>query len=80
MIFKILGLFVNTLTANDKYSFLNSDSSTQPIQMQLCKKLKSFSELFRAFFNSRLNFEHFSKNDDPHSLCIPKITNWERRG
>ena len=30
-IHKILGLFVNTLTSNDKYSLLNRDKSVQPI-------------------------------------------------
>ena len=30
---EILGLFVNTLTADDKYSLHNSENLTQPIQM-----------------------------------------------
>ena len=33
MIGIILGLFFNTLTAGQKYSFLNRDKQTQPIQM-----------------------------------------------
>ena len=74
------GLLVNTLTADEKYSVLNSDSLTQPIQMQLSKKLKSFSELFCAFFKSTLYFERFLKNDDPHSLSIPESTNCESGG
>ena len=45
----MLGLFVNTLTANDKYSHLNRDNLRQPIQMQLSIKLKSFFEIFCAF-------------------------------
>ena len=45
----------------------------QPIQMQLSKKQKTFSEVFSAFLKSRLNFEHFRKKDDPHSLCISEI-------
>ena len=61
MIFKILGLFVNTLTADDKYYLLNRDNLMQLIQMQLSKKPKVFSELFCAVFKSRLNFEHFQK-------------------
>ena len=32
VICKILGLFINTLTADDKYSLLNRDNLTQPIQ------------------------------------------------
>ena len=75
----MLGLFFNTLTADEKYSLLYRDNLTQPIQMQLSKKLKSFSELFSAVLNSRLNFELFKKKDHPHSLCIPQIKNCERR-
>ena len=32
VICKILGLFINTLTADDKYSLLNRDNLMQPIQ------------------------------------------------
>ena len=38
VISKILGLFVNALTADDKYSLRNSEDLQQPIQMQLFKK------------------------------------------
>ena len=38
VICKILGLFVNTMTVGDKYSLLNRDNLTQPIQMQLSRK------------------------------------------
>ena len=60
-------MFVNTLSADDKYSFLNRDNLTQPIQMQLSRKEKTFSEFFCAFLKSSLNFEHFQKKDDSHS-------------
>ena len=43
MIYKILRLFVNTLTADDKHYLLNRDNLTQPIQMQLSQKQKTFS-------------------------------------
>ena len=43
---KILGLFVNILTANDKYSPLNKGKYWQPIQMQLYKKKKNFFWIF----------------------------------
>ena len=56
---KILGLFVDTLTADDNYSLLNNDNLAQPIQIQLSKKQKYFSQFFSAFFKSRLNFQHF---------------------
>ena len=60
-------MFVNTLSADDKYSFLNRDNLTQPIQMQLSRKQKTFSEFFCAFLKSTLNFEYFQKKDDSHS-------------
>ena len=60
-------MFVNTLTADDKYSPLNRDNLTQPIRTKLSQKQEPFSELFLAFSKSTLNFEHFEKKDDPHS-------------
>ena len=40
---KILGLLVNTLAANEKYDVLNRDNLTIPIQMLLSQKQKTFS-------------------------------------
>ena len=42
LICKILRLFVNTLSAVDKYSGTNGDNLMQPIQMQLSQKQKAF--------------------------------------
>ena len=39
----------------------------QPIQMQLSKKPKFFSQFYTAFHKSTFNFEHFEKKDEPHS-------------
>ena len=66
MIHKILGLFVNTLTVDDKHYVLNRDNLTQPIQIQLSQKQKTFSQFFYEFFKSILNDKHLSKKDDPH--------------
>ena len=71
---KILGLFVNTLTDDDKYSLPYRDNLTQPIQILLSQKRKTFSQLFSQFSKSTLNFEHFQKKDHPHSRVISKIT------
>ena len=60
-------MFVNTLTADDKYSLLNRDNLRQPIRTTLSKKQKAFSRFFLAFSKSTLNFEHFQKKDDPQS-------------
>ena len=45
VICEILGLFVNTLTADDKYFLSNSENLHQSIQMQLSKK-KTFFQFF----------------------------------
>ena len=66
MIHKILGLFVNTLTVDDKHYVLNRDNLTQPIQIQLSQKQKTLSQFFYAFLKSILNDKLFSKKDDPH--------------
>ena len=60
----ILRLFFNTLTADDKYSLLNIDNLTQPIQILLSQKQKTFSQFFSAFLKPALNFEHFQKKED----------------
>ena len=57
----------NTFTADDKYSPLNRDNLTQPIQNQLSQKEKTFSEFFCEVLKSKLNFEHFQKKVDPRS-------------
>ena len=46
---KLQSLFVNTLTADDKHYMLNRDNLTQPIQIQLSQKQKTFSKFFFAF-------------------------------
>ena len=62
---KILRLFVNTLTVDDKYSLLNRDNLTQPIQTQLSQKQKTFSEFFSPFLRYNFNLEHFRKKRWP---------------
>ena len=60
-------MFVNTLTADDKYSLLNRDNLTQQNLTQLSQKQKAFSQFFLAFSKYTLNFEAFEKRDDPDS-------------
>ena len=67
MIHKILRLFVNTLTVDDKHYLLNTENLTQAIQIKLSQKQKTFFEFLFAFLKSILNFKHLRKNDDPHS-------------
>ena len=64
MIHKILRLFVNTLTVNDKHYLLNRDNLTQEIQMQLSEKRKNF-----------LNFLlHFQNIYEILNICQKKMT------
>ena len=64
MIHKILGLFLNTLTVDDKHYMLNRDNLTQPIQLQLSQKQKTFSEFFFPFLKSILNSKDLPKKND----------------
>ena len=74
MLCKILRLFVNTLTDDDKYYLLYKHNLTEAIQILLSQKKKTFSGFFSEFLKSTLNFAHSSKKDDPHSRCISQIT------
>ena len=65
--------FLNTLTANDKYSLISKNKWKQTIQMHLSQKPKILSELFCAFFEFVLNFEHFQKNMTLIPYVFPKL-------
>ena len=70
---KILGLFVNTLTDDDKYSLLYRDNLTQPIQILLSQKQKTFSQFFSTFLKSTLEFETFQKKMTLIADAFPKL-------
>ena len=71
---KFLRLLVKTLTDDEKCSILYTENLTQPIQILLSHKQKTFSQFLSAFLKSTLNFAHFQKKDDSHSRCISQIT------
>ena len=77
---EILRLFVNTLTADDKYSGSNMHNLRQQFQKPLSQKQKIFSGFFFAFLKCALNLEHFQKKDEYSSLIISEIIDAERRG
>ena len=61
-----LGLFANALTVDDNL--------LQPIEMQLSKKQKVFSQFFAAFVIATSNFENFEKkNMSLIAYVFPKI-------
>ena len=67
---KILRLFVDTLTVDDKHYLLNRDNLSQRFQMQLSQKQKNFLNFFFEFLKSLLNFENLVTKYEPHSWCI----------
>ena len=66
-------MFVNALTADDKYSRCNMQNLPQQFQTPLSSKQKSFSEFFIAFVKCARNLEHLQKKDECPSLTIPKL-------
>ena len=67
------------MSAVDKCSLPNRDNLMQRIHLELSQKLKTFSRFFRAFSKSSLNFEHFQKKEDAHSLFLCGATAFEKR-
>ena len=76
---EILRLFVNTSTADDKYSRNIMQKLPQLFQTPLSKKQKSFSWFFIEFLKCASNFEHFLKEGESPSLIISEIIDFERR-
>ena len=69
VICKILGLFLNVLSVDNKYSLLNRGNLLQHFQMQLSQKWKTFSQFFFPFSEFPFNFEHFPKK----MTCIADV-------
>ena len=67
---KVLGLFVNILTENDKYSYLKRKNFPQHIQMQLHKKQKTFFQILLFFWKLQFTLNILIKKDKPQSLSI----------
>ena len=78
--YEILRLFVNTLTADDKYCGSNMQRLPQQFQTSLSQKQKTFSAFFISILKCVWNLEHFQKEDDHPTLIIWEIIDAERRG
>ena len=78
--YEILRLFVNELTADDKYFGSNIQNLQQQFQTSLSQKQKTFSGFFIAFLKCAWNSEHFQKKDEYPSLIFSEINDAERRG
>ena len=74
----MLGVFHNTLTANDNYPVEDCGNLWSPIQMYCPLKSRNFSNFFVLFLESTSSFKHFEKKDDLHSLFISEIRDCER--
>ena len=77
---EILRLFINALTADDKYSGSNMQNLPQIFQTPPSQKQKTFSGFFIVFLKCAWNLEHFLKKDEYSSLIISEIIDAERRG
>ena len=77
---EILRLFVNTMTADNKYSRCNVHNFAQKIQTVLSQKQKTFSGFFIAFLKCAWNLEYLEKKDEYPSLNISEIMDCERGG
>ena len=76
----MLGVFANTVSADEKYFLCNSENLRELIQIQLPKKTFFFTN---SYFISELYMKKvwtFSKKVQIHRLCISEITDSERRG
>ena len=67
------GLFVNTLTVDDKYSCRNRQNFPQQFQMQLFQKPNNFNQFLIVFLKYTSNFEYYEKKDESHCLSISDI-------
>ena len=54
-------LFVKTLTVNENHDFLTRENLTEPIQMQLSQKQKTFFHFFLDFKNLYYILKIFQK-------------------
>ena len=73
VIWKVLEMFVNILTADVTYFLLIRDNLRQPIQMQSSQKQKVFSQHFSQIFESKFDFEHLQRKMTITADMIPKL-------
>ena len=75
---KFFSRFLNTLTADDKYSLISTDNWMQTIQTHWSQKQNIFPQFFYAFFESELNFKHFEKKMPLIAYVFPKLPTTEK--
>ena len=77
---EMLGLFVNTLTAEYMHSSRNMQNLPQQLQTRFYLKRKVFAGFLIAFLKCTSSFEHFEKKDEPSSFSIAEIIGSKRSG
>ena len=77
---EIVRLFVDMLTADNKYSRCNVHNFTQQVQTPLFQKQQSFCGFFIAFLKCARNLEHFEKKDEYPSLIISEMMDCKTGG
>ena len=70
---EILGVFVNTVTADDKYPVRDYENLQFSIQMQSSYKQKFLSEFFKPFMKCPSNLKDFRKKMIVISNVFPKL-------
>ena len=78
VICKVLRMFVNIWTADDKCFLINRDKLRQKIQMHVSEKQKTFSQFFSSILKSRLNFRYFWKKMSVIAELFPKLRTRKR--
>ena len=78
--FEILGLIVNRLSADDKYSRRNIQNLTQELQTAISHKQKTFYGIFITYLKSITNSEAFAKKVECASLTISEIIDAGKSG
>ena len=77
---EILRLFVNTLTADNKYSRCNVHNFAQQVQTPLSQKQTTPCGFFFPFLKCAWNLEHFEKKDEYPRPIISEMMDCERGG
>ena len=65
--------FLNTSTANDKYSLNSKDKWMETIQMLYSKEQNIFPQFFSSFFQFALNLEHFQEKMTLIAYVFPNL-------
>ena len=73
LIFELLGIFIETLTADHKYSVCYIWNLQLLYPMQLSKKLKTFSQFFSPSLKPSSSFKHFKKKMTFMANVFPKL-------